>query len=292
MFPDYPFTSRYLQLPAGQLHYLDEGSGPAVVMVHGNPTWSYYFRHLISTLSRNHRVIAVDHLGCGLSAKPQEFGYTLAGHIANLEALLAHLRLQRFSMVVHDWGGAIGFGCAVRRPADLEKIVILNSAAFRSTEIPWRISLCRLPLLGGLLVRGLNGFAGPARYMAVRRRLPRAVAEAYLAPYNSWRNRVAIHRFVQDIPLTVDHPSYPTLLAVEEGLAGLRAVGVPMLLLWGGKDFCFTRSFYRQWLERFPEAVGHFFPNAGHYVLEDEIERILPLVSDFFSSAIAGEGEK
>ncbi len=292
MFPDYPFTSRYLQLPAGQLHYLDEGSGPAVVMVHGNPTWSYYFRHLISTLSRNHRVIAVDHLGCGLSAKPQEFGYTLAGHIANLEALLAHLRLQRFSMVVHDWGGAIGFGCAVRRPADLGKIVILNSAAFRSTEIPWRISLCRLPLLGGLLVRGLNGFAGPARYMAVRRRLPRAVAEAYLAPYNSWRNRVAIHRFVQDIPLTVDHPSYPTLLAVEEGLAGLRAVGVPMLLLWGGKDFCFTRSFYRQWLERFPEAVGHFFPNAGHYVLEDEIERILPLVSDFFSSAIAGEGEK
>jgi cis-3-alkyl-4-acyloxetan-2-one decarboxylase len=281
VYPEYPFRSHFLDLAAGRLHYLDEGSGPVVLMLHGNPTWSYYFRKLIAQLRDQYRVIAVDHLGCGLSAKPQEYSYTLAGHIANLEALLAHLGLTRFSLVVHDWGGAIGFGCAVRRPAAIERIVVMNSAAFRSTRIPWRIKICRLPRLGEFLVRRLNGFAGPARFMAVRRPLPPAVAKAYLAPYDSWQNRVAIYRFVADIPLAPDHPSYPTLVAIEDGLAGLRRAGVPLLLLWGGSDFCFTEHFYHEWRLRFPEAEGHFFPDAGHYLLEDAAAQVLPLVSRF-----------
>ena len=122
VYPDYPFSSHYLQLDGGRLHYIDEGTGPVIVMVHGNPTWSYYFRHLISLLRENHRVIALDHIGCGLSDKPQNYSYCLAQHIENLESLLTHLHIDRFSLVVHDWGGAIGIGCAVNHIKLLKRL--------------------------------------------------------------------------------------------------------------------------------------------------------------------------
>ena len=201
MYPDYPFPSHYLQLDGGRLHYIDEGAGPVIVMVHGNPTWSYYFRHLISLLRVNHRVIALDHMGCGLSDKPQHYSYCLAQHIENLESLLSHLQIDHFSLVVHDWGGAIGLGCAVNHIGSIEKIVVMNTAAFHSTRIPLRIQLCRLPIVGEVIVRLFNGFAWPARFMAVKKKLASEVAKAYLAPYNSWKNRIAIYKFVRDIPL-------------------------------------------------------------------------------------------
>lgn len=290
LYPEYPFASRYLPLDGGRLHYLDEGDGPAVVMVHGNPTWSYYYRRLITELRQDHRVIAIDHLGCGLSDKPQNYPYRLDRHIAHLELLLNHLQIARFSLVVHDWGGAIGFGCAGRRPADIDRLVVMNTAAFRSSRIPLRIRLCRLPILGQLLVRGLNGFAGPARYMAVSKPLPREVAKAYIAPYDSWQNRVAIAGFVRDIPLTERHPSYPTLVAIEASLHNLRLADIPMLIAWGGRDFCFNDSFYREWVQRFPRAQAHYFPDGGHYVLEDEWPQMRLLLSEFFRSAPSGVG--
>ena len=129
------------------------------------------------------------------------YSYCLAQHIENLDCLLRHLLIDRYSLVVHDWGGAIGIGCAVNHIDRIEKIVVMNTAAFRSTRIPLRIQLCRLPLLGEIIVRLFNGFAWPARFMAVKKKMDPAVAKAYLAPYNSWKNRVAIFNFVKDIPL-------------------------------------------------------------------------------------------
>jgi cis-3-alkyl-4-acyloxetan-2-one decarboxylase len=288
LYPEYPFSSHFATIDDHRLHYIDEGAGPVIVMVHGNPTWSYYYRHLVTLLAKTHRVIAVDHLGCGLSDKPQDYPYRLRNHIDNLEALLQYLQIDSYSLIVHDWGGAIGLGVAGRNPAALERLVILNTAAFRSHRIPWRIRVCRWPLIGSLLVRGLNGFAGPAVFMAVTRRLRPEVAKAYLAPYDSWRSRVGVYGFVRDIPLAPSHPSYAALTEVEEGLSGLAARAVPTLICWGGRDFCFNDHFYQEWRTRFPFADCHYFPEAGHYVLEDGLPEIKVLLETFFTRSLVG----
>ncbi len=251
-------------------------------MLHGNPTWSYYYRNLAGLLKSRYRVIVPDHLGCGLSDKPQDYPYHLEDHINNLEKLLAGLKIERISLVVHDWGGAIGMGYAIRHPEQIKSLVILNTAAFLSSRIPRRIRICRTPLLGPLLVRGLNGFAGPARYMAVTKAMPDDVAKAYIAPYDSWHNRVAVARFVQDIPLSPQDYSWNTLLQIEQGLEQFQ--DRPMLILWGGRDFCFNDHFYEIWRQKFPQARTKYFPEAGHYVLEDAFAEIGPLVEDFLAA--------
>jgi pimeloyl-ACP methyl ester carboxylesterase len=282
----YPFTPKTLAINGHTLSYLDEGSGPAIVMLHGNPTWSFYYRKLVRSLRSEFRVIVPDHMGCGLSAKPQDYPYTLATHIDNLTALIEHLGLTELSLMVHDWGGAIGMGFAGRHPEMIRSLVITNTAAFISKRIPWRIWLCRLPVLGALLVRGLNGFAGPAVRMAVTKRLAPEDARCYLKPYDSWHNRVAIHAFVRDIPLDPHHPSWPTLVEVEKALPSLQEK--PMLILWGGRDFCFNDWFYNEWLKRFPKARRHYFAEAGHYLLEDAGSEIKPMVREFFRETLKG----
>ena len=154
MYPDYPFDSNYFSIQSHRLHYIDQGQGDVIVMVHGNPSWSFYYRKLITLLSKRNRVIAIDHIGCGLSDKPQSYNYCLKNHIDNLDTLLHHLQIEKFSLCVHDWGGAIGMGVAARRGDDLQQALVLNTAAFRSTQIPQRIQICRWPVIGDLLSRG------------------------------------------------------------------------------------------------------------------------------------------
>ncbi|MHB8788919.1 MAG: alpha/beta fold hydrolase [Desulfobulbaceae bacterium] len=280
---EYPFTPVTVTVAGGhRISCVDEGQGLPVVMLHGNPSWSYLYRRLILGLRGNYRCLAPDHLGCGLSAKPQDYPYRLADHIANLEQVLVQRGIGRCVLVVHDWGGAIGMGWAARNPEKVAGLVVMNTAAFRSRRIPLRIAVCRWPLLGALLVRGLNLFARGAIHMAVVRPMAPEVAAGFLAPYDSWANRVAVHRFVRDIPLRPGHPSWETLVAVEEGLA--RLTGKPMLLCWGGRDFCFNDEFYQEWRRRFPGAQCHYFPEAGHYLLEDAFPEIEALVRDFLRS--------
>jgi haloalkane dehalogenase len=282
VYPDYPFTSNFFSIQSHRLHYIDQGQGDVVVMVHGNPSWSFYYRKLITLLSKTHRVIAVDHVGCGLSSKPSGYNYCLKNHINNLGALLKYLDIDKFSLCVHDWGGAIGMGVAAKRSNDLQRALILNTAAFRSIQIPQRIQICRWPVVGDILVKGLNSFAGGAVFMAVTKPMKRAVSDAYIAPYDTWKNRVAVAAFVKDIPLNEKHPSYNTLVEVEKGLEVLQERKLPMMICWGGKDFCFNKSFYDEWCHRFPEAEKHYFENGGHYILEDEFAAIAPLARRFF----------
>ncbi|HRE81582.1 MAG TPA: alpha/beta fold hydrolase [Opitutaceae bacterium] len=267
----YPFTPRSLVTPGGaSLSYLDEGprSDHVVLMVHGNPTWSFFYRTLVQALSTRRRCVVPDHIGMGLSEKPQNYDYTLGTRIRDLEALMESLAPQTVDLVVHDWGGAIGFGWAGRHASKIRRIVILNTAAFRSQDIPARIAVCRMRGFGTWLVRGLNGFAGPAVQMAMhRRRLTAQEKLGYLLPYDSWENRVAVNAFVKDIPLSPEHSSYDTLKAVEERLAQFRQH--PISLVWGGKDFCFNDHFLARWQEIFPQAVTTRIPDAGHYVLDD-----------------------
>ena len=276
---EYPFQPRFLEVDGHRLAYLDEGEGPVVVMVHGNPSWSYLYRNLVGALRDRYRCIVPDHLGCGFSDKPAAYPYQLRNHVENLERLLDSLAVARCILVVHDWGGAIGMGWAGRHPERVAGVVVLNTAAFRSPRLPFRIAICRWPLLGSLLVRGLNGFARGATVMAVTKPMPPAIARGFLAPYDSWDNRIAVHRFVEDIPMDERHPSWETLVAIEASLTRLQQC--PLLVCWGGQDFCFNDVFYEEWRRRFPEAEAHYFPDAGHYVLEDALAEILPLVERF-----------
>jgi pimeloyl-ACP methyl ester carboxylesterase len=282
----YPFTPKRITLADGHgISCVDEGQGRAVVFLHGNPSWSYLYRNMITALRSTCRCIAPDHLGCGLSDKPRNYPYRLTDHITNLEQVLDQLEVRTCVLVVHDWGGAIGMGWAGRYPDRVEGLVVLNSAAFRSEQIPWRIAVCRWPLIGPLMVRGMNAFAGAAIHMAVTRKMAPEVAAGFLFPYDSWANRVAVLRFVEDIPLSGKHPSWPELVRVEQGLELLREK--PMLLCWGGRDFCFHDAFYREWRRRFPDADCHYYPRAGHYLLEDAFEDVREQVESFLSTAVA-----
>lgn len=268
------------------MHYVDEGDGPVLVLCHGNPTWSFYFRNIIRGLRDRFRVIAMDHIGCGLSDKPQDYPYTLATHIRNLGLLLDHLELKEFSLSGHDWGGAIAFGWATANPQRVRKLVVFNTAAFLSTDsrilrTPFRIRLCGWPIVGEVAVRALNVFSLAALRMAVvdRTRITPEVAAGYLAPYDSYANRVGVLRFIRDIPNRPGVPSLPVLQEIEAKLPALQEK--PMIIVWGARDFCFNDVFLNEWRRRFPNAEVHRFADAGHYVLEDAHEHIVPRLGEF-----------
>jgi cis-3-alkyl-4-acyloxetan-2-one decarboxylase len=272
-----------------RLHYLDEGNGEPVVMIHGNPTWSFYYRHLIDDLNDTHRVIVPDHIGCGLSDKPDDsrYDYTLARRVADLEALLDHLGLARdLTLVLHDWGGIIGMTFAARHAERIARLIVCNTAAFHKPagkSFPLALALFRDSPAGGWLVRGLNLFVRGTTWIGCKtRRMPKEVRHAYAAPYDSWANRIAIHRFVQDIPLRPGDRSYEVISQVQDRLHLLRSV--PMLIAWGMKDFVFDKPVLDEWVRRFPEAEVHRFPRAGHLLFDDEREAVGRLVRTFLSA--------
>jgi len=289
---DAAHPGRDLDVRGVRLHYLDEGKGRPVVMVHGNPSWSYYYRRLAEALSAEYRVVVPDHVGCGRSEKPDDsrYEYKLSRRIDDLGALLDSLGLvDDITLVVHDWGGMIGMGYATRYPGRIARLVVLNTSAFRipaGKAMPPELRAARLPLVGAALVRGLNLFCkGAARRGVTRRPMSPAVRDAYLAPYGCWADRIAVHRFVQDIPLRPGDRSYEEVLKIEGRLPTLS--DVPMLVCWGMKDFVFDHHFLDEWARRFPNADVRRFEEAGHYVLEDEADRIVPLVKAFLAAVPA-----
>jgi pimeloyl-ACP methyl ester carboxylesterase len=285
----YPFESHYFDRQGLRLHYLDEGAGDPVVMVHGNPSWSFYYRNLVLALRGQFRCIVPDHIGCGLSDKPgdDQYSYTLKSRVDDLEALLDSLQIKRCTLVVHDWGGMIGMAYATRHPDRIARLVVLNTAGFRLPErkpLPWQLGLVRNTPLGALMVRGGNAFARGAAWVGCQReRMPKDVRDAYCAPYDSWKNRIATLRFVQDIPLKAGDAGYDIVTGVEEHLSRFRAT--PTLICWGAKDFVFDDHFLREWQRHLPEAEVHRFADAGHYVLEDASKEIIPLVQGFLAKA-------
>ncbi|MDA8744597.1 alpha/beta fold hydrolase, partial [Rubripirellula amarantea] len=185
-----PYPSKEFPVAGSVMRYLDEGNADAsetILCVHGNPTWSFYYRKVIERFAPGRRVIAVDHLGCGRSDKPArgEFAYTMAAHRDNLVKLVDHLDLRNVTLLAHDWGGAIGLSSLVERRDRFLRIMLLNTGAFPPPYVPVRISACRWPLVGTPMVRGLNAFAKAAVTMAMsRNRMSNEVAEGLLAPYD------------------------------------------------------------------------------------------------------------
>jgi haloalkane dehalogenase len=277
----YPFASHALRIDGHKYHYVAEGQGDALIFVHGNPTWSFYWRNLIVGLRDHYRCLAVDHVGCGLSDKPEDYPYTLEKHIDNLRRFIDRLDIVSATLVMHDWGGAIGLGAALKVSDRIDRLVLFNTGAFPPPFVPLRIRLCRMPLLGTFAVRQLNVFARAATWMAVekRDRMTPEVKGGLLAPYDNWAHRVAIDCFVRDIPFTRRHKTWPVLEQIEQGLTTL--ADRPVQMIWGMKDWCFRPNCLERLLTHFPTAEVHRLADAGHYVVEDAHERILPLMRNF-----------
>jgi haloalkane dehalogenase len=234
------------------------------------------------------RCIAPDHIGCGLSDRPSdaEYGFRLQDRVEDLETFLAGLALDRpLTLVVHDWGGMIGAAWAVRHPERVARLVVLNTAAFLKPHwkpLPWALRLVRgVPLIAGPAVLHLNLFARGAAWSASARGLSPAARRGLLAPYDSPLNRLATLRFVQDIPLSPDDPSYALAALTDQGLDRLQSK--PLLICWGERDFVFDLDYLAEWQRRFPHAETHRFPQAGHYLLEDEPGPVLDRIRAFLA---------
>jgi haloalkane dehalogenase len=270
------------------MHYRDEGAGDPVVMLHGNPTWSYYYRHLADALRDRHRVIVPDHVGCGLSDKPDagRYDFSLRRRVDDLTHLLDGLGVTaNATLVLHDWGGMIGMAWAARHPERVKRLVVLNTAAFhlpRSKRFPWALWLGRNTRLGAWLILRHNAFCRAAARVGVKRAaLPPDVRAAYLAPYDTPAHRLAVLRFVQTIPLKPTDPGYEIVSETESRLELFR--GTPTLIAWGLKDFVFDRHFLAEWRRRLPHAEVHSFADAGHYILEDARDEVIGLVRRFLA---------
>ena len=286
----YPFDGSWIDLGSVCMHTLDEGEGPPVVMVHGNPTWSIYYRNLVQSLRDRLRCIAPDHIGCGLSDKPApaDYAYTLKSRVDDLEALLDQLVPEGpLSLVLHDWGGMIGMAWAARNPGRVQRLVLLNTAGFRLPQnkpLPFTLRLVRNTWLGALMVKYGNAFARGATHMAVtRRRMDKQLRDAYCAPYDRPAHRIATLRFVQDIPLSPEDSSYAIVAQVEEQLEQGLLDQVPTLICWGDKDFVFDHHFLTRWQQLLPHAQVHRYAHSGHYVLEDSAAEIIPLIDSFLT---------
>jgi cis-3-alkyl-4-acyloxetan-2-one decarboxylase len=281
------YHGHYLDRQGLKYHYLDQGAGDPVVMVHGNPTWSVYYRNLVKALQGDFRCIVPDHMGCGFSDKPNDsqYNYTLGSRIDDLEALLAHLEINKnVTLVVHDWGGLIGLGWAIRHPEAIKRLIIFNTAAFHlpttKKRIPWQLALGRHTRLGSWLIENLNAFSVAASWVGCTQNpMSAKLRKLYQSPYNSKANRIATLRFVQDIPLKETDPAFALVSDVEAKLESFNKI--PSLICWGLKDFVFDGDFLKVFEQKLPQAEVHRFEQAGHYVLEDAIEEILPLVQDF-----------
>jgi pimeloyl-ACP methyl ester carboxylesterase len=285
----YPFASHFLESGKLRYHYLDEGAGDPVVMLHGNPTWSFYYRNLVLALRDKFRCIVPDHIGCGLSDKPASYQYdfSLKNRIDDLTRLLDQLEVRRnVTLVLHDWGGMIGMAWAVRHPQRVAKIVVLNTAAFhlpKSKRLPCALWLGRNTWFGEYAILRRNAFCKQAVRIGTKRRpLPRPVREALLAPYDTPTHRLAVLKFVQTIPLRPGDPGYDIIDEVERGLP--QFVDRPMLICWGMKDFVFDRHFLAGWQRRFPRAEVLQFPDCGHYILEDATDEIVAAVKRFLQA--------
>jgi haloalkane dehalogenase len=295
-YPDYPFAPRRTEIRPGiALSYLDEGprDGEVVVMLHGNPSWSFYWRHLVLGLRDRYRCIVPDHVGMGLSDKPDDaagasprYDYTLQSRVDDLATLLDRLGITGpVTLAVHDWGGMIGFGWALSHLPQVERLVILNTAAFplpTAKPMPWQLSLGRDSRIGGFLIRAFNLFARGAAWLGTRRRLPAAVRRAYVAPYHGWRNAIATLRFMQDIPLREGDPAWP--LVAEAGRRLHAFADRPAFIGWGLRDFVFDRHFLDGFRRALPQAQVHAFEDAGHYVLEDRHELLVPEIRAFLEA--------
>lgn len=278
----YPFESHYIQLSAGKMHYIDEGSGPVILFVHGTPTWSFLYRDFVKQLSNTHRCIAIDHLGFGLSEKPKNFDGTPENHSKNLIELVDRLKLDSFTLVVHDFGGPIGFGLALSRPKRVANLVLFNTWLWATAEDSAVEKIDKLinSSMGRFLYFQLN-FSPKVllkKGFYDRKKLTRKIHKHYLLPFPNSRSRKGPYTLAQSLKASSSwyEEKWKQLDTLEN---------TKILIIWGTKDEFLSPKYLMRWKEKLPQSTVVELP-CGHFVQEEmPNEAILEI-----KKMITGEG--
>lgn len=282
----FPFVPRYHEVNGFAMHFVDEGAGEPIVLVHGDPTWGYLWRQFIAPLSRHRRCIVPDHMGMGKSGAAEEpYPYRLRHHVANLESLLLHLDLHEMTLVLHDWGGPVGLGFATRHPERIKRLVLMNTWAFApwpGGPFPRLIELIRSDK-GEKFVLEKNGYLEPALLGTTHypENLTGIVLNAYRAPFPTPASRRALLWWSRDIPVSETDASYAEMKRIEEGLS--RFAGTPTLLVWGMRDPVLPASVLRRWQSLYPHATACEIEDASHFLQEDAPDRIMKWLAEFLA---------
>lgn len=283
----FPFAPHYAAVNGVRLHYVDEGRGEPVVLLHGDPTWGYLYRRFIPALSRRRRCIVPDHMGMGKSETPAApFPYRLRHHIANLEALVLELALTDVTLVLHDWGGPVGLGVATRHPERIKRLVLMNtwaSAPWPGGPFPRLLEIIRSER-GERFVLDRNGYVEPALLGTTFHHecLTEGVMAAYRAPFPTRESRLALLCWSRDIPVADTDPSYAEMQGIEHGLR--RFGDHPVLLIWGMRDPVLPASVLHWWQRVFPQAVSHEIGEASHFLQEDAPEEVVDRIEAFLDA--------
>jgi len=283
----YPFAPHYHEINGFEMHFVDEGTGEPIVLLHGDPTWGYLYRAFIPTLSQHRRCIVPDQMGMGKSSTPRHpYPYRLQHHVANLETLLLRLDLHDLTLVLHDWGGPVGLGFAIRHPHRIKRLVLMNTWAFArwpGGPFPRLLEIIRSER-GEKFVLEKNGYLEPALLGTTNyaERLTKTVMDAYRAPFPTPESRLALLCWSRDISVTATDSSYAEMQRVEQGLIHFRHT--PTLLVWGTRDPVLPESVLRRWQQIYPHATTHEIEDASHFVQEDAPRRIIRWIEEFLSA--------
>jgi haloalkane dehalogenase len=271
----FPFESRFVDVAGARVHYVDEGDGPVFIGLHGNPTWSFLYRHIVQGLKDRFRCIALDYPGFGLSAAPPGYGYTIAEHARIVEGFVEHLGLDDVTLMVQDWGGPIGFWVATRQPERFRAFVIGNTWAWPLTgdrRAEWFSKILGSAVPGGLLVRRADIFTNVFMQAGSRRRgLTPAERAMYKRPHPTPESRLPVHVMPREIL-----GAHRLLADVERGLD--RLADKPALIVWGDKDPAFREPIRLRWERTFPNHRTEILHGASHYIQEDAPDEIVAAV--------------
>ncbi len=263
------------------MHYVDEGCGPVILLLHGNPTWCYLYRNVIRELKDSFRLIAPDFLGMGLSDRTPGKRFRAVDRINQLEEFVDALGLTSFSLVMHDWGGPLGTGFMLRRLDSVERVIYLNTTLTETETLPSFIKLAATPVVGKFLTRHTASFVRLTTSVGVYRKMTPDLARGYLSPYTTRQRRDAIWDFVDDIPFDSDHPTYTQMVQIAEGLP--KVAEKPVKIIWGLHDPCFHREMLSKVAAHFPKAEILEIPEASHLVLDDAPQLAIPAIREFLS---------
>jgi haloalkane dehalogenase len=277
----YPFASHTLPLRAGRMHYVDEGQGEPLLFVHGTPTWSFEYRHLVTALSRRWRCIAPDHLGFGLSERPGDFSYTPEAHAANLAEFVDQLGLTRFTLVVHDFGGPIAFPLALRERSPVSRLVIMNTWCWPFADSPDMVRKARIA--GGPIGRVLYRYANAS----LRLIMPSAYGDKGTLTPEIHKQYLSVFED-RDARVQVLHALARALLSSNDFYADLlrdagRLRRLPSLIVWGLMDSAFPPRFLDRWRTLLPDARVAALDRAGHWPHEEDPARVIAEIEAFLT---------
>jgi len=273
----YPFQSRFVEIEGNQIHYVDEGRGPTLLLLHGNPTWSFLYRHIIIRLSRRFRCVAVDYPGFGLSSARPGYSFKPREHSTVVERLVQALDLGEIGLMVQDWGGPIGLGFAGRHPDRIHALVICNTWAWpaQGTGRLEQFSKIVGSPIGRFLILNFNAFVNLIVPSGVSRRLSSAEMRAYRGPFPTPASRLPTAIFPREILHSREY-----LSEVESSLA--RLSHKPTLILWGDRDSSFRDTERERFELLFPNHRMRILKGAKHFVQEDAPEQICEELFTFY----------